>query len=258
MKSDPEIWAERIDAILLPTGSLRLKTRSSIPSLPGYQEGEWWVQDAAAALPARLIAAQKDELIADFCAAPGGKTAQLALSGGKIIAIDRSGKRLQRLKANLDRLKLSADIVEIDAAQYDGGPFDAILIDAPCSATGTIRRHPDVAWTKGPEDIRKLTVLQAKLLDKAASLLKSGGRLIYCTCSLEPEEGEMQIASVLARNSKLKRAPFTAADLPAFGGVLASALNENGELRTLPFMLPHEEERLSGLDGFFACRLIAS
>lgn len=258
VKSDPEMWAEKLDAIFLPTGSLRLKTRKAIPSLPGYEDGEWWVQDAAAALPARLIAAQKNEIIADFCAAPGGKTAQLALSGAKIVAIDRSGKRLQRLKANLDRLHLAAEIVEIDAAQYEGGPFDAILIDAPCSATGTIRRHPDVAWTKGPEDIRKLAGLQAKLLDRAALLLKSGGRLIYCTCSLEPEEGEMQIAALLERNPNLKRAPFSAADLPAFAGPLAVALNQNGELRTLPSMLPHDEARLSGLDGFFACRLIAS
>lgn len=258
VKSDPEGWADKLDAIVLPTGSVRLKTRGAIPSLAGYNEGEWWVQDAAAALPAKLIAAQKNEIIADFCAAPGGKTAQLALSGAKIVAIDRSGKRLQRLKANLDRLHLDADIVEIDAMQYEGGPFDAILIDAPCSATGTIRRHPDVAWTKGPEDIRKLTSLQARLLDKAASLLKSGGRMIYCTCSLEQEEGEAQIAALLARNPRLKRAPFTVADLPAFGGPLASALSPLGELRTLPFMLPHEERRVSGVDGFFASRLIAS
>lgn len=258
IKSEPDAWAEKLDAMVLPTGSLRLKTRASIPSLAGYNEGEWWVQDAAAALPARLIAAQQNELIADFCAAPGGKTAQLALSGAKVVAIDRSGKRLQRLTANLERLHLAADVVEMDALKYEGGPFDAILIDAPCSATGTIRRHPDVAWTKGPEDIRKLTDLQARLLDKAASLLKSGGRMIYCTCSLEPEEGEAQIVALLERNPRLKRAPFTSADLQAFDGPLASALSPLGELRTLPFMLPHEEVRLSGLDGFFASRLIAS
>lgn len=258
VKSEPEAWAQKLDAIVLPTGSLRLKTRTAIPALQGFAEGEWWVQDAAAALPARLIAAQKNEVIADFCAAPGGKTAQLALSGAKIVAIDRSGKRLLRLKANLDRLHLAAEIVEMDALQYEGGPFDAILIDAPCSATGTIRRHPDVAWTKGPEDIRKLTSLQAKLLDKAASLLKSGGRMIYCTCSLEPEEGEKQIEALLERNPKLKRAAFTPADLAAFGGPLADALTAQGDLRTLPFMLPHEEKRVSGLDGFFASRLIAA
>lgn len=258
VKSDIAQWAQKLDAVILPTGSLRLKTRAAIPSLPGFLEGEWWVQDAAAALPARLLAAQSHELIADFCAAPGGKTAQLALSGAKIIAIDRSGKRLQRLKANLDRLHLTAEIIEIDALQYDGGPFDAILIDAPCSATGTIRRHPDVAWTKGPDDLRKLCMLQARLLDKAASLLKSGGRLIYCTCSLEPEEGESQIEALLSRNPRLRRAPFTTADLPAFGDDLSSALTKQGELRTLPFMLPHSENRISGLDGFFASRLIAA
>jgi len=258
VKSDLEAWAEKLDAIILPTGSLRLKSRISIPSLPGYNEGEWWVQDAAAALPARLIAAQQNEMIGDFCAAPGGKTAQLALSGAKIFAIDRSGKRLVRLKTNLDRLNLTAEIVEIDALQYKGGPFDAILIDAPCSATGTIRRHPDVAWTKGPEDIRKLTNLQSRLLDKAAELLKPDGRMLYCTCSLEPEEGEMQIEAFLERNPRMRRAPFTVADLPAFGAELAEAITDKGDLRTLPFMLPHEEIRLSGLDGFFASRLIAA
>lgn len=258
VKANAETWAQKLDAILLPTGSLRLKTRAAIHSLPGYAEGEWWIQDAAAALPARLIAAQKNEFIADFCAAPGGKTAQLVLSGAKIVAIDRSGKRLQRLKANLDRLQLSAEIVEIDALQYEGGPFDAILVDAPCSATGTIRRHPDVAWTKGPEDIRKLVTLQAKLIDKAASLLKSGGRMIYCTCSLEPEEGELQIEAALARHPNLRRAPFTTQEFPAFGGDLADALTATGDLRTLPFMLPHAEARVSGLDGFFASRLIAA
>lgn len=258
VKSEPEAWAEKLDAIILPTGSLRLKSRIAIPSLPGYAEGEWWVQDAAAALPARLLAAQDNEIIGDFCAAPGGKTAQLALSGAKIFAVDRSGKRLVRLKANLERLHLAAEIVEIDALQYQGGPFDAILIDAPCSATGTIRRHPDVAWTKGPEDIRKLTHLQSRLLDKAAELLKPDGRMIYCTCSLEPEEGEMQIEAFLARHPRMKRAPFTAADMPSFGAELAVAITANGDLRTLPFMLPHEEIRLSGLDGFFASRLIAA
>lgn len=258
VKADPEAWAERLDALVLPTGSLRLKTREPIPSLPGYAEGEWWVQDAAAALPAKLIAAQQNEKIADFCAAPGGKTVQLAVSGAAITAIDRSGKRLQRLKSNLARLHLEAEVIEKDALLYEGGPFDAILVDAPCSATGTIRRHPDVAWTKGPEDLRKLILLQARLLDKAASLLKVGGRLVYCTCSLEPEEGENQIAALLERNPNLKRAPFTSADLPAFAGPLADAVTALGELRTLPFMLPHEENRLSGLDGFFASRLIAS
>lgn len=258
VKSEPQVWADKLDAIVLPTGSLRLRSRGAIPSLEGYDAGEWWVQDAAAALPARLLAAQPHEIIADFCAAPGGKTAQLALSGAKPIAVDRSGKRLQRLKSNLDRLHLAAEIVEADATQYQGGPFDAILIDAPCSATGTLRRHPDVGWTKGPEDIRKLTALQAKLLDHAVSLLKSGGRLIYCTCSLEPEEGEMQIAAMLERHPHIRRSPFTEADHPAFARALAPALTPLGELRTLPFMLPHDEIRLSGLDGFFACRLIAA
>ena len=214
------------------------------------------MQDAAAALPARLLNAQPGETIADLCAAPGGKTAQLAATGATVIAVDRSAKRLERLTANMERLKLSVETRAIDALTMPDAHYDAILLDAPCTATGTIRRHPDVGWTKDGDDLEKLVSLQTRLLDKAVSLLRSGGRLIYCTCSLEPEEGEDQITALLARHPDLIRAPFTANDLPAFDSELKAALTDLGEVRTLPFMLPHSEPRLAGIDGFFAARLI--
>lgn len=256
VKSDPEGWAEKLDAAILPTGSLRLRGRVSISDLPGYSEGAWWVQDAAAALPVQLLAPQRGEKIADLCAAPGGKTAQIALSGAHVTAVDRSKPRLERLIVNLERLKLSAEIRAVDAAQFNDGPFDAILLDAPCSSTGTIRRHPDVAWVKTEADLAKLVDMQARLLEHAVSLLRPGGRLVYCTCSLEPDEGELQIEHLLAKSRSVQRLPFTVSELPAFSTDLASALTANGDLRTLPSMLPHSDARMAGLDGFFAARLI--
>jgi len=241
---------------VLPTGSLRLRARTDIADLPGYNSGAWWVQDAAAALPVRLLAPQPGEMIADLCAAPGGKTAQLAAAGAHVTAVDRSAKRLERLHDNMTRLGLHAEIVTADATKFRGGPFDAILLDAPCSATGTIRRHPDVAWTKTDDDLGRLMALQARLLDHAVNLLKVGGRLIYCTCSLEPEEGEEQIEALLKRCDHITRARFDRSDMIALGSELAGAINAQGELRTLPFMLPADESRLAGLDGFFAARLI--
>jgi 16S rRNA (cytosine967-C5)-methyltransferase len=255
-RDNPAEWAEKLDAIVLPTGSLRLRARTDIADLPGYNSGAWWVQDAAAALPVRLLAPQPGEMIADLCAAPGGKTAQLAAAGAHVTAVDRSAKRLERLHDNMTRLGLHAEIVTADATKFRGGPFDAILLDAPCSATGTIRRHPDVAWTKTDDDLGRLMALQARLLDHAVNLLKVGGRLIYCTCSLEPEEGEDQIEALLKRCDHITRARFDRSDMIALGSELACAINAQGELRTLPFMLPADESRLAGLDGFFAARLI--
>jgi 16S rRNA (cytosine967-C5)-methyltransferase len=191
------------------------------------------------------------ERVADLCAAPGGKTAQLAAAGAQVTALDRSAERLKRLATNLQRLNLSAEIRVGDALAFDAAPFDAILLDAPCSATGTIRRHPDVAWTKKPGDIGALAAVQSKMLDRAAALLASGGRLVYCTCSLEPEEGELQIAALLRRNPDLVRVPILYDEI----GGLAECLNPEGELRTLPCHLPNEASRLAGLDGFFAARL---
>jgi 16S rRNA (cytosine967-C5)-methyltransferase len=221
-----------------------------VPELAGFNDGLWWVQDAAASLPAKLLHARPGQKIADLCAAPGGKTLQIAAAGADVTAVDRSGPRLRRLAENLKRLGLAAETITADATTYQGGPFDAILLDAPCSATGTIRRHPDVAWLKGEDDIGKLAALQSRLLDAAAKLLKPGGVLVYSTCSLEPEEGEQQIAALLARNPNLSRDPVTVAEVgdPAF-------ITPLGELRTLPSHLPHNEARMAGLDGFYVARL---
>ncbi|KRE24719.1 MFS transporter [Bosea sp. Root483D1] len=254
VKSDPAGWAGKLDGIVLPTGSVRLRGREAVTGLPGFSEGEWWVQDAAAALPAHLLNARPGERVADLCAAPGGKTVQLAQAGAQVVAVDRSGPRLRRLKANLDRLGLQAEVVTADASTYEAEPFDAVLLDAPCSATGTIRRHPDVAWSKRPEDIAKLTALQARLLDQAGRLTRPGGRLVYCTCSLEHEEGEAQIEDFLARTPGFARDPIKPEEI----GGQAEALTPQGELRTLPHQLAGETPRLSGWAGFYACRLIRS
>jgi 16S rRNA (cytosine967-C5)-methyltransferase len=249
---DPSTWAARLGAIVLPTGSLRLRSQAKINELPGFAEGRWFVQDAAAALPARLLQARPGNRVADFCAAPGGKTAQLAATGAEVTAIDRSAERLKKLAANLARLDLRADIVVADAVNLKTQSFDAILVDSPCLGTGTIRRHPDIAWIKKAHDLVALTTLQARLLDKAAELVKTGGMIVYCTCSLEPEENEMQIAALLRRNPGVTRVPIT----PSEVGGLEELLNEQGELRTLPSHLPAPEPRLAGLDGFFAARLL--
>ncbi|WP_442756440.1 RsmB/NOP family class I SAM-dependent RNA methyltransferase [Methylocystis sp. JAN1] len=251
VKSDAADWAEKLDGVVLPTDSVRLKTRAPITELPGYRDGEWWVQDAAAALPARLLATKPDERVLDMCAAPGGKTAQLALTRAHVVALDRSAERLKLLAANLSRLDLRADIAVGDATGYQAQPFDAILIDAPCSATGTARRHPDVPWTKKPGDIEALAALQSKMLARAALLTKAGGRIVYCTCSLEPEEGEQQIGVFLRRNPDFRREPVTTAD-----GVPEAFVNRDGDLRTLPSYWPNEDARLAGIDGFFAARLV--
>jgi 16S rRNA (cytosine967-C5)-methyltransferase len=230
---------------------VRLSSRLPIAELDGYAEGEWWVQDAGAALPARLLRARPDERILDMCAAPGGKTAQLALAGANVTALDRSAERLKLLAANLSRLRLRADIAVADATSFHAPPFDAILIDAPCSATGTIRRHPDVAWTKKPGDVETLALLQTKMLDRAATLTRPAGRIVYCTCSLEPEEGEAQIAAFLRRNPDFRRDPID----PAGEGIPENFVNAEGDLRTTPQMLPNLDPRLAGVDGFFAARV---
>ncbi len=252
VKSDAPSWAERLGGVLLPNGSIRLVERTAIRDLPGFDEGAWWVQDAAAALPARLLDPKPGERIADLCAAPGGKTAQLAAAGADVLAVDRSPKRLKRLEENLARLNLTAETRAIDAEKLDEAPFDAILLDAPCSATGTIRRHPDVAWTKSEEDIRKLSGLQTRLLDKAAGLLKPGGRMVYCTCSLEADEGERQAEAFLARHPEFKRQPITGSEI----GGLDECITPDGDVRTLPCHLVSIEHERSGLDGFFIARFV--
>lgn len=249
VKADPQAWAERLGARLLPTGTLRVPARTPVPELPGYAEGAWWVQDAAAALPARLLAARPGERVADLCAAPGGKTAQLAAAGARVVAVDRSKKRLERLAENLARLGLDAETRATDALAEEG-TYDAVLLDAPCTATGTLRRHPDVAWTKSAEDVVKLAALQERLLDKAAALTKPGGRLVYCTCSLEPEEGEAQAAGFLARHAGFARDPVRAEEI----GDAAELIDAAGDLRALPHLGLSTDA--PGLDGFFAARFV--
>jgi 16S rRNA (cytosine967-C5)-methyltransferase len=220
--------------------------------LPGFSEGAWWVQDAAASMPARLFGQDlAGQRIADLCAAPGGKTAQLAQAGAQVTAIDRAPARLARLRENLARLSLNADVVAADVLEFQAEPFDAVLLDAPCSSTGTIRRHPDVPWLKTEADITALIEMQRKLLDRAVELTRPGGTLVYCVCSLEPEEGEQQIASLLARDERLERVPISPAEAFEHAELISSA----GELRTFPFHLPDSEPRWGGLDGFFAARL---
>ena len=252
VKDDPAHWAERLRGRVLPTGTVRTLAQGAVSLLPGFTEGAWWVQDAAASLPVRLLGDAPGLRVADLCAAPGGKTAQLAQAGALVTAVDRSPARLNRLQENLARLKLTAEIIAADVLAWEAEPFDAVLLDAPCSSTGTIRRHPDVPWLKGESEIAVLSALQTKLLDRAASLLKPGGTLVYCVCSLEPEEGEAQIESLLARNPALGRRPITVEEV--FGH--ADLINGKGELRTFPFHLPDPDPRWGGLDGFFAARLV--
>jgi 16S rRNA (cytosine967-C5)-methyltransferase len=253
VKSEPELWAERLSGRVLPTGSVRLLLKGRIEALPGYDEGAWWVQDVAASLPARLLGDVAGTRVADLCAAPGGKTAQLALGGASVVAVDTSKTRLGLLAKNLERLGLEAERVVADAATWQPEEhFDAVLLDAPCSSTGTIRRHPDIPYLKSPKDIEALAALQTRLLDNAASLLKPGGRLVYSTCSLEPEEGEAQIAALLVRNEALRLDAIAPDEL--YGQ--AEWIEPSGCLRTFPYELGLDGPDWSGMDGFFAARLV--
>ncbi len=252
VKTHPASWAERLDGIVLPNGSVRLATHRPIHDLEGYEEGAWWVQDAAATLPARLLRPAPGLRVADLCAAPGGKAAQLAAAGAEVTAVDKSAERLKLFTANFARLDLRAEIIVADILTLKAATFDAVLVDAPCSATGTIRRHPDIAWTKKPGDIAALAQIQSRMLDKAIELVKPGGTIVYCTCSLEPEEGEMQIAALLRRNPDVMRAPIDLSEIAGLDGLL----NDQGDLRTLPSHLPNSDPRLAGLDGFYASRLV--
>jgi 16S rRNA (cytosine967-C5)-methyltransferase len=250
-KSEAALWAERLGGVLLPTGSVRLTEASRVSSLPGYDEGAWWVQDAAAALPARLLGDVSGKDVADLCAAPGGKTAQLLAAGARVTAVDASESRLKRLAENLERLRLSAKLEAADVLEWSPGrSFDAVLLDAPCSATGTIRRHPDIAWLKQPEDIAALTELQERLLDRAAALVGPGGRLVLATCSLEPEEGEAHVGPFLARHPDFRLEVLETDEV--FG--LGSLIVEPGTLRTLPSMSFGADPGMRGMDGFFAAR----
>ncbi|AFL54350.1 16S rRNA (cytosine967-C5)-methyltransferase [Sinorhizobium fredii] len=252
VKSDPALWAERLGGTVLPTGSVRLGDFSgAIPSLPGFAEGAWWVQDAAASIPARLFGDLSGKTVVDLCAAPGGKTAQLILAGANVTALDQSSSRLRRLKGNLERLGLEARTKETDMADFRPDElFDAALLDAPCSSTGTTRRHPDVLWTKGPEDVEKLAQLQERLLRHALSVVKPGGIVVFSNCSLDPREGEDVVARVLDEGL-CERVPIAASDWPGF----EAAITAVGEFRTTPAMLPLAAPFSSGLDGFYAAVL---
>lgn len=241
-------WAALLEGTTLPTGTIRREETGPVTELPGYDEGAWWVQDAAAALPARLFGKIAGKIAVDLCAAPGGKTAQLAAMGARVIAVDRSPARVTRLRQNLARLSLEAEMIIADAATWrprESVPL--VLLDAPCTATGTIRRHPDIQHLKLPEDVARLAPLQARLLDAAVNMLAPGGTLIYCVCSLEVEEGPRQIEALLAR-APLQRVPIIADEI----GGLGECLTPDGDLRTLPC---HLSDR-GGLDGFYAARLV--
>ena len=249
VKSDPAHWASVLGGRVLPTGSVRAIVHGPVSQLPGFGDGAWWVQDAAAALPAKLLGDVRGLTVADLCAAPGGKTAQLAAAGARVVAVDRAAGRLERLKQNLARLRLAAEVIEANVAQWHAGPFDAVLLDAPCSSTGTIRRHPDIPWLKGEGDIAALAALQRRLLAQAMTLVKPGGTLVYCTCSLEPEEGTEVVRELLAGNPSVQRRPITADEVdPAW-------LTPEGDLRTLPYHLGDADSRMDGVDGFYAARL---
>jgi 16S rRNA (cytosine967-C5)-methyltransferase len=245
--ADMSKLAEALEAEPLDGGSLRSGKRGDVADWPGYAEGQWWVQDAAAAIPARLLAVGPGEAAIDLCAAPGGKSLQLAAAGAKVTALDRSAARLRRLTQALERTGLACEVVAAEAETWtDPRLFDAVLLDAPCSATGTFRRHPDVLWGTRPGDIAKLAGVQARLLDSAAARVAPGGRLVYCVCSLEPEEGEGQVDGFLARHPEFGLAAVT----PGEGGAPAGAVTEAGLLRVLPHQAP------GGADGFFAARFV--
>ena len=245
---DAAAVAEALDGEVMAGNTVRTGRRGDLSTWPGFEDGIWWVQDAAAAVPVRLLAPKAGESIVDFCAAPGGKTLQIAASGASVVALDRSDKRLDRLRANLARTGLSAEVVAVPAEDWeDARAFDAVLLDAPCTATGTFRRNPEVLRATKPADVAKLADVQHRLLDAAAERVKPGGRLVYCVCSLEREEGETQIIAFLRRNPAFRTAPA----VPAGVGAPSEALTPEGWLRILPSMWAEK----GGLDGFFIARL---
>ncbi len=244
-KRDPESLAVAVGGTVLPTGSVRVADAGQVTTMPGFAEGDWWVQDAAAALPVKILAPQKGEAVLDLCAAPGGKTMQLAAAGAQVTAVDNSKQRMQRVRENLARVHLPAKVVVVDARRFEG-TFDAILLDAPCSATGTIRRHPDLPHAKDGSEFGDLIELQSEMIDHAWSLLNPGGRLIFCTCSLLPDEGEVQVDEALERHADMS----VDRDALAVPGVDPAWTTQEGGLRLRPDYWPE----LGGMDGFYiAC-----
>ncbi|MCR4376781.1 MAG: methyltransferase domain-containing protein [Rhodospirillales bacterium] len=248
VKNDPAHWAEVLEAQLMPSGTLRFNRKVTVTGLEGFAEGAWWVQDLAASLPARLLGNVEGMDVIDLCAAPGGKTLELAAVGGRVIAVDRSAKRMERVQQNLARTQLNAQLVVADAETWRPTMLaDALILDAPCSATGTARRHPDVLPLKTHADVLKLANLQSRLLRAAVDMVRPGGLIVYCTCSLQPEEGEQQIEALLASGAPVELDPVK----PAEAGALAHVVTAQGFLRTLPSHLAEQ----GGMDGFFAARL---
>ena len=249
LRDDVETWCTKLDAVLLPTGTLRRTAGGALATLPGYADGAWWVQDAAAALPARLFGDLAGREVVDLCAAPGGKTAQLATAGARVTAVDRSTRRLERLVSNIERLKLPVEAVGADALTWrPSHPVEAVLLDAPCSTTGAIRRHPDVPHLKLPEDVARLSAVQENLLLAAIDMLRPGGVLIYCTCSLEPEEGPERIESLFYAGAPVDRQEIRPDEIDAPPEWITPA----GDLRTLPCHFGEYD----GIDGFYCARLV--
>lgn len=247
-RSNTDFWAGQLEAEVLPTGTLRRTGGGHIAELPGFAEGAWWVQDAAATLPVRLLGDIAGKRVADLCAAPGGKTMQLCAAGANVTAVDISARRMVRVGENLARAGLAAELITADASKWTASEkFDAILLDAPCSGTGTLRRHPDIAWLKDEEDVGRLTLTQDRLLLHAVQQLKPGAMLVYAVCSLQEDEGLARIEALLARDPRLKRVPVQPAELPG----LDVAITRDGDVRTLPSMWPER----GGLDGFYIARL---
>ena len=255
VKKNVEKWARKLNGKLLTTGGIRLQYDSNIPSLEGYEDGAWWVQDAAASLPAQLFG--KDltgKKVLDMCSAPGGKTAQLLAAGAEVVALDRSKKRLQRLKLNMERLSFTVKVICADAGLWQANElFDGVLIDAPCSATGTIRRHPDVMYLKEEKDVFHAHQVQVRLLNAAAGMIKTDGQVVFSTCSLQPEEGPDVIDKFLIGHPEWRRHRINSNEI----GGQAELISVVGDLRTLPHHLVDIEntKNIGGMDGFFAARL---
>ena len=247
VKNNPEIWAERLGAQIMPSGTLRLKNAGAVSELTGYKEGAWWVQDVAAHIITHFLGDINGKKVIDLCAAPGGKTAALINSGADVTAVDHSHGRLKRLQENLTRLNFSAEIIQGNAQIWKpSNTADAVLLDAPCSATGILRRHPDIARGKSVTDVERLAALQFRLLTSAAEMLKPGGLLVYATCSLQSEEGPAQVKKVVKDRLPLKSCPISKTDV--FG--LDETLTTEGYFRSLPSIL----HQFGHMDGFFACR----
>lgn len=248
VKTDPAGWATRLGAQILPTGTLRLAGGGNVTDLPGFADGSWWIQDAAAALPARLLGPVDGSHVIDLCAAPGGKTLQLASAGAQVTAVDQSARRLERVKENLLRTKLAATCVAADVADWrPPAPAMHVLLDAPCTASGTLRRHPEIAYLKSPADADKLVVVQDRLLDAAADMTAKGGTLVYSVCSLDPREGRSRVSAFLSRNPAFERRRVSATEIDGASELVDSA----GDLVTLPSRWADR----GGMDGFYAARL---